>query len=613
MRGLRHWSYLLKNTPEKCPVLVFTDHANLQYYRDPKRLPAQVHSWNAERADYNMKFIYKPGATNHADGLSRRPDHMAGLQENPDVLTFTQEMFNLDTTERQTSIATTTLGWSGVTGEEILRGQGQDVPDTIELDYQAIKTQHDNQNTLQRWQLAHGLEERSNCLWKGPALVIVGNDDLKSGVITLFHDSPTAGHPGIAKTTETLAQHYWWPGMRNQVTEYIKGCATCQMTKVNTNPSKPAIFPITSEPNPLPFQTIAMDLITDLPVSDGYDTILTITDHDCSKAAIFIPCNKTIDAEGVAAAYATHVTPHYGIPQKIISDRDPQFTAKFSTELCKILGIKQNLSTAFHPQTDGQSERTNQSLEQYLRIFCSQDQHEWAKWLPLAQYTRNSWLSSTTKKTPFDLIMGYTPVVHQPIRKAELPSIGECISKITENRNAAQEALRKAQEHLSKITKFKAYKENDKVWLEATHLKVPYESAKLSPKRYGPFRVAAVISPVAYRLELPPTWKIHPVFHASLMTPYRETETHGPNFLEPPPVEIDGGEPEWEIESILKDRTYRKKKQFLVRWKDYSPAHDSWVNESDLHADELLQDYVTAQSAARRTSAATSLRTINTR
>src|SRR5487761_639035 len=158
MRGLRHWSYLLKNTPEKSPVLVITDHANLQYYRDPKRLPARVHSWNAERADYNMKFIYKPGAQNHADGLSRRLDHMAGLQENPDVLTFPHEMFNLDMNERQTSIATTTLGWSGVTGEEILRGQGQDVPDTIELDYQAIKTQHDNQNTLQRWQLAHGLE-----------------------------------------------------------------------------------------------------------------------------------------------------------------------------------------------------------------------------------------------------------------------------------------------------------------------------------------------------------------------------------------------------------------------------------------------------------------------
>ena|SRR5487761_144750 len=128
--------------------------------------------------------------------------------------------------------------------------------------------------------------------------------------------------------------------MRNQVTEYIKGCATCQMTKTNTNPSKPVIFLITSEPNPLPFQTIAMDLITDLPTSDGYNTILTITDHDCSKAAIFIPCNKTIDTEGVVAAYTTHMTPHYRIPRKIISDRDPWFTAKFSTELCRILGIK---------------------------------------------------------------------------------------------------------------------------------------------------------------------------------------------------------------------------------------------------------------------------------
>src|SRR5579863_1710026 len=122
-----------------------------------------------------------------------------------------------------------------------------------------------------------------------------------------------------------------------------------------------------------------MDLITDLPSSNGYDMILMITDYDCSKAAFFLPCNKTINTEGIAWLYTTNIIPHYGIPKKIISDRDPWFTAQFSKELCHILGIKQNLSTVFRPQTDGQSERTNQSLEQYLRIICSQDQKEWSK------------------------------------------------------------------------------------------------------------------------------------------------------------------------------------------------------------------------------------------
>src|SRR5579863_6618218 len=155
-----------------------------------------------------------------------------------------------------------------------------------------------------------------------------------------------------------------------------------------------------------------MDLITDLLESNGYNTILTVTDHDCSKAVFFIPCTKTVDAEGIAQLYATNIFPHYRVPKKVILDHDPRFTAQFSRELCQILGIKQNLSTAFHPQTDGQSEQTNQSLEQYLCLFCSQDQREWEKWLPLAQYTRNSWPSSTTKKTPLELILGYTPIIH---------------------------------------------------------------------------------------------------------------------------------------------------------------------------------------------------------
>jgi len=175
--------------------------------------------------------------------------------------------------------------------------------------------------------------------------------------------------------------------MKNFATEYVKGCATCQMSKINTQPTRPALSPITPEPNALPFQTVSLDFIVKLPESEGFDTILTITDHDCSKAAIFTPCNEAIDAAGVAKLYATYVFPHYGLPKKVISDRDPRFASNFSREMCSLLGIKQNISSAYHPQTDGQSERTNQSLEQYLRLYCGTHQKDWAAWLPLAQYT----------------------------------------------------------------------------------------------------------------------------------------------------------------------------------------------------------------------------------
>jgi hypothetical protein len=241
-----------------------------------------------------------------------------------------------------------------------------------------------HQTKLEIWRKAHGIEHRpGNLWWKGNALIIVENDDLRRGVVSLFHDSITTRHPRIAKTTEQIAKYYWWPGMCDFIIQYIKGCATCQMNKVNTNPTKPPIYPITPTPDALPFQTIALDFITKLPESQGYDMILTITDHDCSKASIFILCKETIDSEGVAKVHAQHIIPHYGIPKKVISDRDPRFTSNFTKELCWILGIKQNISTTYHPQTDRQSKRTNQLLKQYLRIVCPKDQHSWAKWLPL--------------------------------------------------------------------------------------------------------------------------------------------------------------------------------------------------------------------------------------
>ena len=209
------------------------------------------------------------------------------------------------------------------------------------------------------------------------------NNDLRRGVLHHFHSSITARHPGIAKTIQLIQPFYWWPCMKDFVTNYVKGCATCQMNKINTHPMRPPLFPITST-STLPFQTVAMDFITKLPSSYGHDTILTITDHDISKASIFLPCAETIDAVGVAALYATHVFPHYGVPLQIISDRDPCFNLKFTTELCKILGVCQNISTTYHPQTDGQSEQTNQSLEMYLCLYCDTQQHEWAKLLPMA-------------------------------------------------------------------------------------------------------------------------------------------------------------------------------------------------------------------------------------
>ena len=180
------------------------------------------------------------------------------------------------------------------------------------------------------------------------------DEDLRREILRNAHDHRIAGHPGIKKTLLAVIRNYWWPKMGEFVTNYVKGCGVCQETKPGTAKALPPLVPIPSDPMSLPFQVIALDLIVDLPPSQGYDSILTITDHDVSKAAIFLPCSQTITGEGVAALFATHIFPHFGVPRKVISDRDTRFTSAFTTELLRILDVSKNMSTAYHPQTDGQ-------------------------------------------------------------------------------------------------------------------------------------------------------------------------------------------------------------------------------------------------------------------
>jgi Integrase zinc binding domain len=149
------------------------------------------------------------------------------------------------------------------------------------------------------------------------------DNELRREVSSLYHDHCLAGHPGISKTLDLLTQDYWWPTVKDFVTSYIKGCSVCQSSKANTIQPKAPPFPITPVTEVMPFETVAMDLITDLPVSEGFDAIFTITDYDTMKAMVFIPCNKTIDALNTAQLYTKHMFPYYRVPKKIISNRDP--------------------------------------------------------------------------------------------------------------------------------------------------------------------------------------------------------------------------------------------------------------------------------------------------
>jgi len=292
MRGLWCWSHLLKGTT--IPVLVFTDHNNLCYYRDPRKISPQVAGYLPEREQYNIILEYKPGMTNWADQLSRRPNYEGKNPANEDVTIWPDHYF----CDTHTSIRVFDMDSIG-----------------NNLDQKVKLAQYPNQSRLKEWASLHNLSLLDGTHWHhGTTLVVVADNKLRRGVTSLFHDHETTGYPGITKTLQLISPYYWWPGMKMFVTEYIKGCATCQMNKVNTHPAHPPMFPITPADNARPFETIAMDFITKLPQSGGFDTILMIMDTDCSKASIFIPCHKAIDSEGVALLYLNHVIPYYGIP-----------------------------------------------------------------------------------------------------------------------------------------------------------------------------------------------------------------------------------------------------------------------------------------------------------
>ena len=199
--------------------------------------------------------------------------------------------------------------------------------------------------------------------------------------------------------------------------KYIARCAVCQANKVNTHPTIPALSPLKSDCT-CPFQQVFMDLITDLPPSRFFDSVMVIVDHGLMNGVILCPCNKDIDGAGIAKLFFLHVFHHYGLHDKCISDWGPQFTSAFARELAWLLKYNLKLSSAYHPQTDGETERVNQELETYLCIFCNGHFEKWADLLPMAEFSHNSATHSATNKWLFssssDMSWDLTPQLERP-------------------------------------------------------------------------------------------------------------------------------------------------------------------------------------------------------
>lgn len=275
-----------------------------------------------------------------------------------------------------------------------------------------------------------------------------------------------------------------------------------------------------------------MDFITDLPPSKRrgcvYDTILVIVDR-YTKMVRYLPTQKTINAVNLAELFFEEIILRYGCPDGIVSDRGSVFTSGFWTEICYQSKMKRNLSTAFHPQTNSQTERQNQTLEHYLRTYCDEQQSNWASLLPLAEFVYHQAQQASSGKSPFYLMYGYEPELEiragDDAREEEVPAAKDRIEQLHRMRDMLTKRWATAREsqarYYNQHHKPRVFNKGDLVLLLTKNLKLKRPSKKMSHKWIGPFRIDEPIGKQAYRLILPAGYLIHPVFYVSLLEPYK--------------------------------------------------------------------------------------------
>ena len=250
------------------------------------------------------------------------------------------------------------------------------------------------------------------------------------------HSSPLLSHLGRFCTKAVVEWDFWWPGLSIYINNFVAGCSVCQQNKVRTHPVTPPISPIKSTLT-LPFKQLSVDLVTDLPLSHGHNSLMVVVDHGLTKGVILAPCSKTVDTNGITQLFFNHVFKCFRLHDTIISDCSPQFASAFARELARILKYNVCLSTAYHPQTNGQTERTNQEIKTYLWIFCTNNSHQWSRFLTSAEFQHNSVPHSSTKVSPFSLLLEYDPCAYPPLGKTFIPALESCLSSLDSARKEA--------------------------------------------------------------------------------------------------------------------------------------------------------------------------------
>ncbi|KAJ9539506.1 LOW QUALITY PROTEIN: hypothetical protein OSB04_032239 [Centaurea solstitialis] len=552
----RHYLYGVKCT-------IYTDHKSLRYFLDQQNLNMRQRRWLDVVKDYDCEILYHPGKANVvADALSRKA-HGDVLRVPLMGLTVTTSLIELIKSSQ----------------------------------FEAVKEENQRKERI-KGQLVQLVTDSRGLLTRSGRVWVPVSCEARQTLLDEAHKSKFSIHPGATKMYRDLKTDYWWPGMKRDVARYVEKCLTCLRVKVEHQRPHGKLQPLD-----IPvwkWEHITMDLITKLPRTPrNVDAIWVIVDR-LTKSAHFIAINESSSSEKLADIYVKEIVARHGVPVTIISDRDVRFTSRFWSKFHEDLGTKLQLSTAFHPQTDGQSERTIQTLEDMLRACVLDFGGSWDTYLPLAEFSYNNSFHASIGMPPYEMLYGRrcrTPVCWGEVGQRELGST-EIVQKTTESIELIREHLKTAQSrqksYADKRRSDLEFSVGDKVLLKVSPWKGVIrfrKRGKLGPRFIGPFKVVARLGKVAYRLELPPELSlIHDTFHVSQLRKCLADESaHIPiddiqvderlNYVERPIA-------------ILERKTKSLRNKEIGLWEHRKGSEWTWEPEAEMRSNypELFHD-----------------------
>jgi hypothetical protein len=477
------------------------------------------------------------------------------------------------------------------------------------------KTDKYCQRLLQNLDSVPGVSCENDLLFVGGRLVIPSSPNLRERIFQAAHDS--LGHFGFEKGYTAIRDSYYWPHMRKELEEaYIPSCPDCQRNKASTKKSPGPLHPL-----PIPEKrgdSVAMDFVGPLPEENGFDGILTLTDRlGCDIRCI--PVRMDYTAADVAEVFFNEWYCNNGLPLEIISDRDKLFTSAFWTALHKLTGVKLKLSSSYHPETDGASERTNKTVIQCLRYHVDRNQKGWTQALPRIRFAIMNTINASTEFSPFQLLMGRSPRVIPPLLEGDEDRLMD--GSVTDEAKGALKLIRKletdvleAQDNLILAKSSQAnqankkrspdplYNVGDRVLLSTLHRRKAYlrkgrfRVAKFMPRWDGPYEIIDTNHKAStYTLDLPNNPGAFPTFHVSQLRAYHTNDENlfpDRDLPRPGPVITEEGEEQWEIEEIVDERKRGRGRQYLVKWRGWGDEDMRWLPARELDETEALDRWI---------------------